>query len=242
MSLLTYEQRRIRSIRSTWATIAIVVLLGALTALLFVTIASGPGADGLPTTDTRTVYSVLYGPLVVVPLSVLAAMAFGGEYRFGLIRLTLTSFPKRSGVLFAKLGVALAWMVATLLITWAAAVALGFAFADNITWEPFNPGNLLFASRAMLLALAYGIFVFAMVVITRSQALGLTLMLVWMLVIEGILGSFLSGDGGWLRFAMPMTQGAEFVATASLNGLAVLLVWLTLAIVAAWVLLLRRDA
>lgn len=242
MSLLTYERRRIRSIRSTWVTVAVVVLLGALTALLFVTIASGPGENGQPTTDTRTVYSVLYGPLVVVPLSVLAAMAFGGEYKFGLVRLTLTSFPQRTRVLLAKLGVVLVWMVATLLATWAAAVALGFIFADNITWDPFDVGNLAFAGRAMLLALAYGVFVFSLVVITRSQALGLTLMLVWMLVVEGILGSFLSGDGGWLKYAMPMTQGAEFVATGSLTGLVILLVWLGLAVLAAWGLLLRRDA
>lgn len=242
MSVLAYERRRIRSIRSTWFTIAVVVLLGALTALLFVTVAAGSGPDGQPTTDTRTVYSVLYGPLVVVPLSVLAAMAFGGEYKFGLIRLTLTTFPKRSVVLFAKLGVVLAWMLGTLLATWAFAMVLGFAFADNITWEPFNPGNLAFATRAMLLALAYGVFVFALVVITRSQALGLTLMLVWLLVIEGILGSFLSGDGGWLRYAMPMTQGAEFVASGSLVGLGILLAWLVFAVTTAWILLLRRDA
>lgn len=242
MSLLTYERRRIRSIRSTWVTIAVVVLLGALTALLFVTIASGPGDDGQPTTDTRTVYSVLYGPLVVVPLSVLAAMAFGGEYKFGLIRLTLTEFPRRSRVLFAKLAVVLAWMLATLLLTWAVALVLGFVFAHNITWDPFNPGNLAFAARAMLLALAYGVFVFALVVITRSQALGLTLMLVWMLVLEGILGSFLSGDGGWLKYAMPMTQAADFVASGSPTGLGILVAWLVLAVLAAWGLLLRRDA
>lgn len=242
MSLLTYERRRIKSIRSTWVTIAVVVIMGALTALLFVTIAAGPGEDGQPTTDTKTVYSVLYGPLVVVPLSVLAAMAFGGEYKFGLIRPTLTSFPKRSRVLFAKLAVVLAWMLATLLATWAVATVLGFVFADNITWDPFDLGNLAFASRAMLLALAYGIFVFALVVITRSQALGLTVMLVWMLVVEGILGSFLSGDGGLLKYAMPMTQAADFVASGSLTGLGILVAWMIVAVAGAWVLLLRRDA
>lgn len=242
MSLLTYERRRIKSIRSTWVTVAVVVILGALSALLFVTIASGPGDDGQPTTDTRTVYSVLYGPLVVVPLSVLAAMAFGGEYKFGLVRLTLTSFPRRTRVLLAKLGVVLAWMLATLLVTWGVAVALGFAFADNITWDPFDVGNLAFAGRAMALALAYGIFVFALVVITRSQALGLTLMLVWMLVVEGILGSFLSGNGGFVKYVMPMTQGAEFVSSGSLIGLLILAGWLIVALATAWILLLRRDA
>lgn len=240
MSVIQYEQRRIRSIRSTWVTAAIVVLFGGLTALLFVTLAAGDPAN--PDTDTTTVFSVLYGPLVVVPLSVLAAMAFGGEYRFGMIRLTLTSFPVRTRVYFTKLAVVLIWMLAVLLVTWAVAVLLGFVFADNIDWDPFAPTNLAYAGRAMILALGYGIFVFALVVITRNQSLGIVIMLLWMLVIEGILGGFIAGENSPLRFAMPMTQAADFVATGSVTGLLVLLFWLVALVAAGWALLIRRDA
>lgn len=240
MSLIQYEQRRIRSIRSTWVTAAIVVLMGALTALLFVTVAAGDPAN--PDTDTTTVYSVLYGPPVVVPLSVLAAMAFGGEYRFGLIRLTLASFPVRTRVFFAKLAVVLLWMLGTLLVTWAVALLLGFVFSGNIEWQPFTPSNLAFAGRAMILALGYGVFVFALVVITRNQSLGIVLMLLWMLVIEGILGSFIAGEDSPLRYAMPMTQAADFVSAGAITGLLVLLGWLVAVVAAAWVLLVRRDA
>lgn len=250
MSAFTYEQRRIRTIRSTWIILAVLLVLAALNALLFGFIATsesvdegGLGTEGGVTSDTIALYSVLYGPLILVPLALLAAMAFGGDYRFGLIRQTLTSFPQRSRVFWTRLLVVTLWIVGFALLAWAVVVLVGTGFAGDLNdWRPFGGTELGFLARALVYLVGFCIMVFAVVAITRNQAMGLVLVLVWLLVIEGILLSVLSTRVAWLSDALPMNQGASFVGAFDWQSMAVFLSWALGLLLIAWALFARRDA
>ena len=98
MAIVAYENRRIRTIRSTWIILLItLVLAGALTAGFSAMANLDPATGERVGRGTLiSVLAVLLSPIVLVPLSVMAAQSFGGEYRFGMIRLTLSTFPRRS--------------------------------------------------------------------------------------------------------------------------------------------------
>lgn len=251
MSVITYEQRRIKTIRSTWVILVVLLLLAGLNALLFGFLASQTGVEegglatdgGATTSDTIALYSVLYGPLVLVPLALMAAMAFGGDYRFGLIRQTLTSFPKRTKVFLAKLFVVSLWIIAFAVLAWAVVVAVGTAFSGDLNdWQPFGLESLGFLGRALVYLLGFCLMVFAVVAITRNQALGLVVVLVWLLVVEGLLLGFLSGRLAWLGDALPMNQGAAFVTSFGVQSGLVFVGWVVGLLAIAWALFMRRDA
>ena len=104
MDLLTYEWRRARSIRTTWITSLFVIL--SVVGFSYLISIAGTDADGNPVKVPAAEVvsqSVLGNPIVMVLVASLGAMAFGHEYRYGTIRLTLTAFPRRTGVFFAKL-------------------------------------------------------------------------------------------------------------------------------------------
>ena len=100
MELLTFEWRRARSIRTTWIT-SLFVILGALF-FAFLGTVSVVDEDGtalrLPATDLIKT-AVVDNPIAMVLIASLGAMAFGHEYRYGTIRLTLTAFPVVRGLL-----------------------------------------------------------------------------------------------------------------------------------------------
>lgn len=123
MEILAFEYRRAKSIRTTWITSLFVILAAAAFAYLG-TFADDfdEGLDRIPTTDL-VAGALLGNPIVIVLIASLGAMAFGHEYRYGTIRLTLTAFPGRVGVFFGKLFTTVAL---TLFVVALAAVA-GYA-------------------------------------------------------------------------------------------------------------------
>jgi ABC-2 type transport system permease protein len=245
MAVVAYEQRRISTIRSTWVILAVTVALAgglaALTAALS-NIDSETGQRGAPAT-MDTVLSSVSNPIVLVPISVLAAMAFGGEYRFGLIRQTLTAFPRRTSVFLAKLWVSVLWMAAFLLLAAVVVLAVSFLFKSNLVFEPFTATNLAVIGRSILFGIGYSLFAFALVVMTRNQALSIVIVILWALLVETIITGFLGSRYEWLPKVLPMTSGSGFVGGEDVlrNGM-VFGAWLLVFLLVAWVLLLRRDA
>jgi len=245
MSVLAYEQQRIRTLRSTWIILAVTLLLAVGGTMLFAVVADVEPPPGEPafTPDTIAALSNLNSPLVLVPLAILAAMAFGGEYRFALVRQTLTLFPQRSRVFLGKLLVTVVWLVASGVLVWAAILLTGTTMQSRFSqWEPFGLEELGYTGRALVYLVGFCLFVFAVVALSRNQALGLTLVLMWWLVVESLLLGFLGSRIPSLSSVLPMTQGADFVATGSLAALATFLAWLLPLLLAAWVLFVRRDA
>jgi len=103
--LVRSEWTKLRSIRSTWICLALVVVLSIAFAIIFPAAIADhwsrrPLADKLtydPVSITQ--FGVIFSQLVV---GVLGAMAITAEYSTGSIRTTLTSVPRRSTLVAAK--------------------------------------------------------------------------------------------------------------------------------------------
>ena len=116
--VLRAEWHKLRTLRSTWTTLALaVVLLLGVGVLMGATYTSGGGDS-----DVDTVILSLYGSqLSGICLAVLGILVTAGEYATGLIRASLTAVPRRLPVLWAKAavftGVAFTVSLVTALVT-----------------------------------------------------------------------------------------------------------------------------
>ena len=116
--VLHAEWHKLRTLRSTWTTLALaVVLLLGVGVLMGATYTSGGGDS-----DVDTVILSLYGSqLSGICLAVLGILVTAGEYATGLIRASLTAVPRRLPVLWAKAavftGVAFTVSLVTALVT-----------------------------------------------------------------------------------------------------------------------------
>ncbi|MFE1229588.1 ABC transporter permease [Streptomyces sp. NPDC058745] len=116
--VLRAEWHKLRTLRSTWTTLALaVVLLLGVGVLMGATYTSGGGDS-----DVDTVVLSLYGSqLSGICLAVLGILVTAGEYATGLIRASLTAVPRRLPVLWAKAavftGVAFTVSLVTALVT-----------------------------------------------------------------------------------------------------------------------------
>jgi ABC-2 type transport system permease protein len=245
MAVVAYEQRRIRTIRSTWIILVVtLVLAGALAALAagLANIDPETGQRGDPA-PLRDVLSTVGSPIVLIPVSVLAAMAFGGEYRFGLIRQTLTAFPRRTQVFLAKMWVATLWMLAFLLLAAVVVLGVAFAFRSNLVFEPLTATNLGVLGRSLLFGIGYCLYAFALVVLTRNQALSIVVLIVWTVLVESLLTGFLASRWEWLPKVLPMSAGGSFVAGEDmLAGAGVFFGLLVVLLLIGWATFTRRDA
>ncbi|MFG2872720.1 ABC transporter permease [Streptomyces sp. NPDC048338] len=116
--VLRAEWHKLRTLRSTWTTLTLgVVLLLGVGVLMGATYTSGGGDS-----DVDTVVLALYGSqLSGICLAVLGILVTAGEYATGLIRASLTAVPRRLPVLWAKAavftGVAFTVSLVTALVT-----------------------------------------------------------------------------------------------------------------------------
>jgi ABC-type transport system involved in multi-copper enzyme maturation permease subunit len=247
-SLLRYEWRRITTIRSTWVLLGLYVLSVAGFAYLTAVVLPGAfeganGEPGLPSTIAlSTVLGVGTNYVSVVFLLTVAAQVFGHEYRYGLIRLTLTAFPQRGQVFAAKAGMLVLWITKAfavgVLVAWAIALMAG----SKVEQQPLSTvaGEVV---RAWLFVVGFCLIAFAVSALTRNVALGVVIPLVWAAIFEGLLLSFLGSRLPWLSDVLPFSSGTAFTAGESLprSGL-VYGAWVVAAVAAAFVALEKRDA
>ena len=250
MAVVSYERRRIRTVRSTWVILLITLLLTAAVGALIISVGkldpeTGDILGNLTTLELLNgVFASGSQLLILVPLATLAAMAFGGEYRFGLIRTTLTAFPRRSGVFLAKFWVVSVYLVVFLLLCVALVLAAG-QFVPSRVDAAIDPLPMLgFVGRFLAFGLMFCMFAFALAVITRMQALAIIIPVLWALIVEGVLSGILASKFEWLPKVLPITAGSNFVAAGEewQQGGLVMLAWVVVFMLIAWLLLLRRDA
>lgn len=239
--LLTFEWRRAKSIRTTWVTSVFAVLGVAFFAFIAAVAVTDEQGNpiGLPITDALQT-AVITNPITIVLVSSLAAMAFGHEYRYGTIRLTLTAFTRRTGVFFAKLFITL--LIVLLVVALSVAAGYGVIAATG----KGETGDLTWASLAWhcaVFGLTYAILAFSLTVITRSHPLGIVgPLLIFML--EFILLPIIGGRYEWLPDLFPLTAMTNWFGAAdkSMLGLGVWAGWMVGLLVLSYVLLKRRDA
>lgn len=252
MAALRFETVRVLTVRSTWISL-VVTLLGVIGLAYLGTVPSEE-----PNGETTVLWwNAFAQPLLLAAIlsSVVAAQNIGQEYRFGLIRLTLTSFPQRGAILTAKaisvvvMGVVFA--LVSYLGSWIAVALRGFPLPPDSASAP-DPTFLL---RGVVFVVLWSLSAWAIAGITRQTALGIALPIVLGLIVEQILGAVVGESAPWLLAVLPWSSASRWSATpADVSGDGSVFIpvgWAGLGVFAAWVAVfvavevwsfLRRDA
>ena len=235
--LLWYEWRRMRSLRSNRALLAVVVAFADLT-----------GA-GKPLDAEGVVFHVVQRDLAVrwLVAAAIGAQAFGHEFRYGTIRPTLLGFPRRGRLLAGKTAAAALAGTAGALPTSAASFAWllvltrwdGHLFADPRLWRSLAYGAV---TVGLVAAMAAGLGA-----LTRGTGLPVVLLALWGGFLEPLVAAVLGGGAGLLPF-LAMLQLAAYSGDALGLGAAgplsavVFPLCLAAVLTAAAVVFARRDA
>lgn len=248
--ILRYEWRRITSIRSTWILLGLAIVLTAIFSFLFKlgldsatsNSSSGPDADVGAAGLSGAVSLSASNFIILVALGTVAAQAFGQEYRHGTIRLTLTEFPRRSPVFFAKVLICCFVISIAYVISLVISTAI-LKSANIVGGASLNGDFLLGLFRSWLYLMGFCLIVFAVTVLTRILALGVIIPLVFAVVLESLLVGLLGSYASWLPDVLPFTSGTLFTLGEDMvrNGL-VFFAWVAVLIVAAFAVFERRDA
>ena len=263
--VLRSEAIKLLSLRSTvWCFALILIITVGLAALIAGT--SGLAPQNVPTSPEAgqqlwvlsATLGVSFAQLVV---AVLGALTITGEYGTGMIRSTLTAVPRRLSALVAK---AIIIATSTFIVSLSSLVAAALLAASILPSSGVTP-DLADAAAwgAILGAAAYlgllSIMALAVGATVRNSAGGIAAILGLILVLPGVLGIFGAVTRiGWVRdlaAILPDSAGARMssyaiegaqAATDSLvlepvQGLAVVLVWVTALIILASVMLKSRD-
>jgi ABC-2 type transport system permease protein len=195
--LLLAELRKLRTVRSTWA-ITIVGLL--LVALPTSTVAFG---GFQPFTGSAEQTAGLLGGLggaSAIPL-IVALLAITTEFRHGTIGRTLQLTPSRTEVMGAKLVAAGTYALVFAVLGAVIALVLGLIGAAtagvSLTFTGEFVTTLWQAVAALVLTALLGVAFGALV---RSQALALTVALIYIFVLESLVVFARPEVGRWLPF------------------------------------------
>ena len=230
--ILSFELVRIKTMRSSWLFPFIGAVIAWVASAMFVRTAT-PGVS-IP---FLSFVGNAYTPLSILFITIPAAQAFGHEYRDGTMRLTLSEFPKRTQVFFAKL-----LMPALVAFIWSVVTFAGIyviCMTGPVTgFDQLLPATLRFA----LYTVAWGLLVAAVTAITRNLAAGVAGILVWGLILEQLFGSMLSTKFPVLTNYLPIIQGLVWSSTGNVNSGLVLLATVIIIVGYAFIRFVKRDA
>ena len=157
------------------------VLLALLIALLAVVLGGGD--------DYETAPEVIASLGTTIASIVLGVWMVGVEYGQKTLRRALTAEPRRGRLVADKLVVALGAVAALTIVVWGLAVAL-FSAAASVNDAASPAGELVEVGAGVLIAnLVYAVVGFALTLLTRSMAGGMTLALAFAFVIDTALGA-----------------------------------------------------
>jgi ABC-2 type transport system permease protein len=255
--VLRSEWAKFWSLRSTWITLAISVLLlvavGLVAAARYTSsTAAGSGPHRLVSVGSDAVSVALAGiTLAQLAVGVLGVLFSGSEYTTGSIRSTLVAVPRRLPVLWSKATV-FAVVIFVLGAVGAFASFLGGEHSlsgQKIALTLTSPGVLRALFAAGLYLALVGVISVALGALIRSVAGGIAIMIVILMllpVLTDLLPSswsadvtpYLPGNAGDAAFAL--THSGSTLSPGV--GLAVFAGWAALALALAAVRLIRTDA
>ncbi len=250
------EWAKLWSLRSTWITLAVGVLIllafGTIAALQFrSSLTAGTPVDddfAGATTHSLAVFGV---PFALIALGVLGVLTTSGEYTTGMIRSTLAAVPRRLPVLWAKAAVygAVAFTVGVTGVFVSFAISSGILSGTEAAMRFSDDGVVasLFGV-GVYLGLA-GVIGVALGALLRSSAGGISALVGAFLLVPGLMSllpkswrteitPYLPSNAGESVFALDHAAGA----LSSGAGLLVLLGWTVLALGGAAYRLRRADA
>ncbi|MEV5828016.1 ABC transporter permease [Spirillospora sp. NPDC052242] len=253
MAILHAEWTKLRTLRATGrlllAIIALTVLTGCAASAL---VSCGTEACGYDPAEI-SLFGVQAGQSLV---AVLAALAISGEYGTGMIRLTLTAMPNRTGVLAAKSII----LAAVTLGTASIAVLVSVLVTRPILLHNgFPPEPLVLTSGPMLRAAIGSILYLTLIALlslgvataVRDSAIAIAVVLGLLYLFPALI--LLISNDDWQRLlwqVSPMNAGLAIQATTDLaalplspwEGLGVLTAWTLGALLVGGLLLRKRDA
>ncbi|WP_432944455.1 hypothetical protein ACQPXM_02945 [Kribbella sp. CA-253562] len=251
MSLVTVERIKLFSTRSPWWCLALALLLadGFIT-LGFVFTPDDISRDFRPV-DTQGTY--LFGMIVMM---VMATLAVTTEYRFGTIRTSFLSVPKRTPMLLAKTGVAAVLSGVVGLVSAFGALLLGRILvpdADLALNSAADWRGVLGVAPVYFLA---AIFAVAVGILVRQSAGALAIVICWPLLLEGIglaipkVGEFIGDWGPFSRVSWflngdqgAVPGGGETTSVMSPAwSLVYFAAWAVALLIVALVVAKKRDA
>ena len=252
--ILRSEWIKLRSLRSTVWSLALVVVVSLGMALLMSSTATGGGGLVLADEDqvnfvlSVTTFGVFFGQMIVAVLGVISVT---GEYSTGMIKSTLTAVPRRLPALAAKM---IVMFVATFL------VGLVSTVGSYLVATPILAGSDISAdlSEPLLLQAVFGgalylalIAVFAQGIgaILRSSAGGIALALGILLLLPVVLSMIPADWSADLGPYLLSNAGAEIffasgysVIEEAWQNLLITLGWVAVSVGLAGLLLKNRDA
>jgi ABC-2 type transport system permease protein len=210
----------------------------------------GDGSFGTQT--WAGLYSTNANFLCLVMLSVVASQFFGHEYRYGTIRLTLTEFPKRERVVFAKTIVLAVYVTISTFLGWAVLGVVGFIAPEGsiATEGPglnINGGEASELWQVLVFGFAYCLIAMSLTMITRNLALGIVLPLLMFSVIEGLIQLFANlanGNMDWIVDILPFANGSAWLTNLpdSSNAGLIFSTWVVGVYLIGSAMFFKRDA
>lgn len=179
---MTAELRKLLALPTPRWTLAATLLAVAIAALVAALAGPGDGADLAPV-------QLGVGLATSVGAIVLGAWMVGVEYGQRTLRRALSADPSRARLVLAKLGVVLATVAVVTLAVSAASAPLFSAIASAHDESMPVVDSLQYGLAALVNNLVYATVAFALALITRSMAGGMSLALVFAFVIDSLMGS-----------------------------------------------------
>jgi ABC-2 type transport system permease protein len=204
MSLITVERIKLFSTRSPWW--CLVLALALADGFITLGFIFAPDDTVWKTTDTQGTY--IFGLMVMM---VMAALAVTTEYRFGTIRTSFLSVPKRLPILVSKALVAATLAGVVGLVTSFGAFGLGkvlvkdssgLQLSTGADWRAVAGVGLVYFLAA-LIAVAIGILV-------RQSAGAIAIAICWPLLLEGI-GLAIPKVGDFIADWGPFSRASWFI-------------------------------
>jgi ABC-2 type transport system permease protein len=255
--LMLSEWTKIRSVRSTVWSLALFAVLFPGFAALFV----GLGVAQWDQTSEQDRAQIIADPAAVIlgsgfllgqlAICVLGVMVIASEYSTGMIRASLLAVPKRLPMLAAK---SLVFSLLVLIVSLVAAFGaffIGAALLDSKAPVSLSdPGVLRAVVGSGLYLAVLGLFALAIGAIVRHTAAGITGVIAFVLVLAPV-AQLLPGKAGDYIHAYLPTEAGHLIGQARQapndlltpwQGFGVFCLWTAVLLVAAAILLKRRDA
>lgn len=243
--LLCSEWMKLTSLRSTWWSLGIAVVLSVVISIM-IAAASAEFAPDLPAV-TAILSPTQFTMLVA---GILGAIAVTGEYSTGMIRSTLAAEPRRGAVLAAKAVVVAVLIGITTIVSYAVAIAATAGmFAQPIDWADPTQSviPLGFGVLSMITFALIGVG-FGFIVRNGAGAIAATVGLLFVLPIVVNIFAVMGEAGRWivdLGDYLPVNAAATLSAPGAddlLAPLLALLAWAVALLVGGWAVLRTRDA
>lgn len=255
--LMLSEWTKIRSVRSTvWSLGLLAVLLPAFAALFV-----GLGVARWDQTSEQDRAQIIADPAAVIlgsgvligqlAICVLGVLVIGSEYSTGMIRASLLAVPRRLPMLAAK---SLVFSLLVLVVSAVAAFASFFIGAammnSKVPVALSDPGVFRAVLGSGLYLAMLGLFAIAIGAIVRHTAAGITGVIAFVLVLAPLFQLLPGKAGEYIHAYMP-TEAGHLIGQAQQapddlltpwQGFGVFSLWTAVLLVAAAILLKRRDA